>query len=116
MPWFEKKISGELDRVKQEATNDAINQAMILLLTLPLEVLMDHYWPKSYAKRIPEFTEYVLEYYEKWQNDELDIDKLKEGSMGVRRCAIRRSGGQVNGIFNFRNYRSDSYSYFRRYI
>lgn len=39
-----EKISGELDRVKQEATNDAINQAMILLLTLPLEVLMDHYW------------------------------------------------------------------------
>lgn len=69
---------GELDRVKQEATNDAINQAMILLLTLPLEVLMDHYWPKSYAKRIPEFTEHVLEYYEKWQNDELDMDKLKE--------------------------------------
>lgn len=27
-----EKISGELDRVKQEATNDAINQAMILLL------------------------------------------------------------------------------------
>lgn len=38
-----EKISSELDRVKQEATNDAINQAMILLLTLPLEVLMDHY-------------------------------------------------------------------------
>lgn len=62
----------------EKATNDAINQAMILLLTLPLEVLMDHYWPKSYAKRIPEFTEHVLEYYEKWQNDELDMDKLKE--------------------------------------
>ena len=29
-------------------------------------------------KRIPEFTEYVLKYYEKWQNDELDMDKLKE--------------------------------------
>ena len=28
--------------------------------------------------RIPEFTEHVLEYYEKWQNDELDMDKLKE--------------------------------------
>ena len=41
-----EKISGELDRVKQEA--------------------------------IPEFTEHVLEYYEKWQNDELDMDKLKE--------------------------------------
>ena len=60
-----EKISGELDRVKREATNDAINQAMILLLTLPLEVLMDHYWPKSNAKRITEFTKYVLKYYEK---------------------------------------------------
>ena len=64
--------------IRVEFTNDAINQAMILLLTLPLEVLMDHYWTKTYAKRIPKFTEHVLEYYEKWQNDELDMDKLKE--------------------------------------
>lgn len=58
--------------------NDAVNNAMILMLTLPLEVLMDYYWPKSYAKRIPEFTKHVLEYYERWQNGELDMDKLKE--------------------------------------
>ena len=43
-----------------------------------LEVLMDHYWTKSYAKRIPKFTELVLEYYERWQNGELDMEKLKE--------------------------------------
>lgn len=73
-----EKIGGELDRVKKEATEDAVNTAMVLLLTLPLEVLMDHYWKKSYAKRIPEFTNYVLNYYEKWQNGELDMDKLKE--------------------------------------
>lgn len=64
--------------VKQEATDDAVNTAMVLLLTLPLEVLMDHYWTKTYAKRIPRFTELVLEYYERWQNGELDMDKLKE--------------------------------------
>lgn len=62
-----KKIGDELTRVKQEATDDAVNTAMVLLLTLPLEVLMDHYWTKSYAKRIPKFTERVLEYYERWQ-------------------------------------------------
>lgn len=73
-----EKISEELDRVKQEATDEAVNTAMILLLTIPLEVLMDHYWPKSYAKRIPEFTTHVLNYYEKWQNGELDMDKLEE--------------------------------------
>ncbi len=64
--------------IRQEATDDAVNTAMVLLLTLPLEVLMDHYWTKTYAKRIPRFTELVLEYYERWQNGELDMDKLKE--------------------------------------
>lgn len=73
-----EKINDELKKVKQQATEDAVNTAMILLLTLPLEVLMDHYWKKSYAKRIPEFTNYVLEYYEKWQNGELDMEKLQE--------------------------------------
>lgn len=70
--------NGLYNILAQSRTNDAINKAMILLLTLPLEVLMDHYWTKTYAKRIPEFTEHVLKYYEKWQNDELDMDKLKE--------------------------------------
>lgn len=73
-----EQIGEELVRIKQEATDSAVNTAMILLLTLPLEVLMDHYWKKSYAKRIPEFTSLVLEYYEKWQNGELDMEKLKE--------------------------------------
>lgn len=73
-----ERISDELDRIKQEAMDDAINTAMVLLLTLPLEVLMDHYWKKSYAKRNPEFTDHVLEYYGKWQDGELDMDKLKE--------------------------------------
>lgn len=72
------KVGSELDKIKQEATDEAINTAMILLLTLPLEVLMDHYWPKSYRKRIPGFTEHVLEYYERWQNGELDMEKLKQ--------------------------------------
>lgn len=73
-----ERISDELARVKQEATEEAINTAMVLLLTLPLEVLMDYYWKKSYAKRIPEFVDHVLEYYEMWQNGELDMDELKE--------------------------------------
>lgn len=72
------QIGDELERVRQQAMDEAVNTAMILLLTLPLEVLMDRYWKKSYAKRIPEFTTHVLEYYERWQNGELDMDKLKE--------------------------------------
>ena len=71
-------VRKKMESLKEEATNEAVNTAMILLLTLPLEVLMDHYWQKSYRKRIPEFTEHVLEYYERWQNGELDMDELKK--------------------------------------
>lgn len=39
---------------------------------------MDHYWKKTYAKKIPEFTELVLQYYELWQNGELDMDEMKK--------------------------------------
>jgi SpoVK/Ycf46/Vps4 family AAA+-type ATPase len=73
-----EKIGDEIAQMKKDATEEAVNTAMILLLTLPLEVLMDHYWTKSYAKKIPEFTNYVLQYYEQWQNGDLDMDELKE--------------------------------------
>lgn len=67
------KIAG----IKKEAAEEAVNTAMILLLSLPLKVLMEHYWKKSYAKRIPEFTNYILMYYRMWQDGELDMDELR---------------------------------------
>lgn len=72
------KIQGQLEIIKKEARDEAVNTAMILMLTLPLEVLMDHYWKKSYNKRLPGFVEHVLDYYSKWQDGELDMDKLRE--------------------------------------
>lgn len=71
-------MKSELEIEYQKGLNDGVNQAMILLLALPLEVLMDFYWKKSCAKRIPEFTQHVLDYYAAWQNGELDMDKLQE--------------------------------------
>ena len=68
----------EIERAYRDGVNEGVNQAMVLLLALPLEVLMDFYWKKSYAKKIPEFTQHVLDYYAAWQNGELDMDKLKE--------------------------------------
>ena len=70
-------LGKRIDDAKQAATEKAMTQAVTLMLVLPLEVLMDHYWKKSYAKRIPEFTQHVLEYFEKWENGELDMDDLK---------------------------------------
>lgn len=74
---IDASIGKRIDAAKQAVTEKAMTQAVTLMLVLPLEVLMDHYWKKSYAKRIPEFTQYVLEYFEKWENGELDMDELK---------------------------------------
>ena len=75
---LKRGIDKEIHRVREEAFDDAINVAMILLLTLPLKVLMDKYWKKSYVQRLPQFTEYVIEYYQRWQNGEIDIEDLKQ--------------------------------------
>ena len=49
--YVRQAIEKEHKNNNEEVMNESINTAMILLLTLPLEVLMDHYWPKSYAKK-----------------------------------------------------------------
>lgn len=72
------KISAEIKRMEQEAFDNAVNTTMVLLLGLPMEVLMDHYWTKGYAQRMPEFTEHVLEYYKQWQDGNLDLETVKE--------------------------------------
>ena len=77
-----ERVQSELNdikaKIKKEATEDAVNTAMVLMLTLPLKVLMDDYWSGEQLDQITEFTDKVIEYYEKWQNGELDIDKLRE--------------------------------------
>ena len=76
--FVQEQIGHRIKEAKEEDTSEAINQAIALLLTLTLEVLMDHYWPKSYAKRLPGFVDKVIEYYEMWQDGKLDMDKMKE--------------------------------------
>lgn len=73
-----EQVNDKLKKAKQDATYDAVNTAMVLFLTLPMEVLKKYYWQKSFKKRIPEFNAHVLAYYQKWQDGELDINKLRD--------------------------------------
>lgn len=41
-------------------------------------ILNREVWPKSYRERLPGFVDKVLEYYGRWEDGELDMDKLKE--------------------------------------
>ena len=74
----QEKIGVKIAETKKNVYEETVNTVLALVLTLPLEVLMDHYWPKSYRERLPGFVDKVLEYYGRWEDGELDMDKLKE--------------------------------------
>lgn len=67
----------QIDNIKADAIEEAVNQAMVLLLTIPLEVLITDYWPKTAYKRGQEFTSKVLDLYHRWENGEVDMEELK---------------------------------------
>lgn len=68
---MEKQLKPVKEKIKADAMSDAINTALILLFSLPIKSLLDeNFWPKNYQKNIRKFTDRLLEYYDKWQNDE----------------------------------------------
>lgn len=74
----QEKIGVKIAETKQEIYEETVNTVLALVLTLPLEVLMNYYWPKSYRQKLPGFVDKVLEYYGRWEDGELDMDELKE--------------------------------------
>lgn len=73
-----ESVEKELKASMRQLTDSAVHTALVLFLTLPMGVIRDYYWKKSYAKRLPKFVERVLEYYKKYEAGELDIEKMKE--------------------------------------
>lgn len=75
---IQEKIGAKLEQSKQEIYEQTVNTTLALLLGLPMKVLVDDYWKKSYRQRIPGFIDKVLEYYDQWQDGKLDISKLNK--------------------------------------
>lgn len=74
---IEKALLGRLDGIRKKAEENALETAMALTLTIPLKVLMDHYWTDLNDERLGDFADHLVAYYEKWLNDELDMDQMK---------------------------------------
>ena len=74
---IEKSIGKKLEEIKMESTD----AAMVLTLTIPIKVLVEYYWKDLSHEELKEetsiFAERMVDYYESWQNGEIDILKLK---------------------------------------
>lgn len=90
---IQEKIGAKLEQSKQEIYEQTVNTTLALLLGLPMKVLVDDYWKKSYRQRIPVFVDKVLEYYDQWQDGKLDISKLNKELWDI--AGIRLEGISV---------------------
>ena len=75
---IEKALAPKLKDIQKRAEENALETAMSLTLMIPLKILMDHYWTDLNDERLGDFADYLVEYYEKWLNDELDTSKMQE--------------------------------------
>ena len=69
--------------LKKLAEKEGLSKAEVLRKGLKIFnylscVLMDEYWKKSYAQKLPGFTDKVIEYYEAWQDGKLSLDEIKD--------------------------------------
>lgn len=64
----------DVTRIKQDAAQEAINKAFILMLDLLMIVLRDKYgWDK---KRLSDFIDHVLEQYDSFNKNFITLDDL----------------------------------------
>ena len=68
----------QIDKIKEDAVNEAVDVSFALMLAIPTNVLARCYWEKSAAKRVPRFLEECLSLYESIGTGTVKISELIE--------------------------------------
>lgn len=78
--------ASDLERIKSEAREEAVDTAMVLLLGIPIKVLRDKYgW--GMKKRLPEFAEALLEVYSDFSEGDMTLEEFRE--LIYEECGIK---------------------------
>lgn len=78
--------ASDLERIKSEAREEAVDTAMVLLLGIPIKVLRDKYgW--GMKKRLPEFAEALLEVYSDFCEGDMTLEEFRE--LIYEECGIK---------------------------
>lgn len=70
-------VQAEVETIRANASREAIDIALTLMLALPLTVLKDKHWKKSAKKRLPKFLNDVIKLYEGWDKGEISLEDLR---------------------------------------
>jgi hypothetical protein len=75
---FDAMYAKRVEEAKERATLDAIDISMVMVSNVSLKVLKDHFWKKTYDKKLHEFMDLFVDEYMKCQNNEAYIFELQE--------------------------------------
>ena len=66
----------QIDKMKEEAVQEAVDVSFALMLSVPANVLSRCYWEKTAPKRIPQFIDECLSVYESLGTGTLTVPEL----------------------------------------
>ena len=76
----------DIKKIKQDATQKAVDAAMILLLGIPVKVLKENYgW--GMKKRLPEFCEAMIDVCTDFQNGDLTLEQFAD--LIYQECGVK---------------------------
>ena len=73
-----QKVKAEVENIRKQARDEAVDIAITLMLALPIKVIKDKYWVKTAKRRLPKFIDNVLSLYGSWEKGVLTIEELRE--------------------------------------
>lgn len=65
-------------KAAEEAQKQAIDQAFMLMIWIPINILASDYWEKTASKKIPKFAEEIASLYEAVQGGIVDWEQIAE--------------------------------------
>lgn len=66
-------IDREFTNIRETVMNDAVVAAVRATYMIPLKIIKDKYWPKSYKRKLPGLAKEIVEMFDDWQNGRLDL-------------------------------------------
>lgn len=69
----------QIDQIKKQAIDEAVDKAFIMMLAIPCEVLANEgYWEKTAKKRLPKFIDEVLSLYDAYASGVVDMEEMEK--------------------------------------